>query len=251
MSGLSLFGQLRKSFLTAVQLSLSSKGLVTAKFTKEVVAMSEKKHAGIATVLVIIFGVVLFYIGTDGFRAYTAESARRYEVLQNKPELPSVTLQDSKGRVYPFDEFAAGKYVFLTFMYTNCTSVCPQLEMNMSKVYKQIPDRYIGEEIVFLSISFDPVHDDPETLTKYRSYFDSDGETWRMARINNQAELETLLEKLGVIVIPDGNGDFTHNSAFYLIGKTGHLLKVMDYTKIDEAVDTVTTILNGGAGDKR
>ncbi len=211
--------------------------------------MIKDRHNLIAIILVILFGIGLFYIGTDGFRAFTAESARTYEILQNKPEFPPVTLEDSHERTYTFNEFAEGKYVFLTFMYTSCTTVCPQLEMNMADVYEQIPNKYIGEDIVFLSISFDPERDDPATLTKYRSYFGSDGETWRMARINDQAELDSLLEKLGVIVIPDGNGDFTHNSAFYFIGKTGRLQQVMDYTKIDEAADTVVNILDSEEGE--
>ncbi|MFC4559189.1 SCO family protein [Virgibacillus kekensis] len=205
--------------------------------------MIKNKHNTIALITVLIFGLVLFYTGTDGFRAFTAESARTYDILQNKPQFPAVTLEDSKERVYTFDELAKDKYVFLTFMYTSCTTVCPQLEMNMADVYEQIPPEYIGEDILFLSISFDPERDDPETLRKYRFYFNSDGETWRMARINDKEELNTLLEKLGVIVIPDGNGNFTHNSAFYFIGKTGHLLNVMDYTKIDAAADTVITTL--------
>ncbi|WP_164669538.1 SCO family protein [Virgibacillus doumboii] len=210
--------------------------------------MVKNRHTAISIIVVIIFGFGLFYTGTDGFRAFTAESARTLEIVQTQPEFPPVTLEDSKERTYTFDEFADGRYVFITFMYTSCTTVCPQLEMNMAEVYKQIPDKYIGEEIVFLSISFDPERDDPETLAKYRGYFNSDGETWRMARINDKDELESLLDKLGVIVIPDGNGNFTHNSAFYVIGKSGHLLEVMDYTLIDEAADRVNTILESGEG---
>lgn len=204
----------------------------------------------LATILVLLFGFVLFYIGTDGFRAFTAENARTYELMKTKPDFPAVTLEDSQGRTYTFAEFAEDKYVFLTFMYTNCTTVCPILERNMAEVYDQIPEQSIGKDIVFLSISFDPTRDDPETLKKYRSYFESDGETWRMARINNQKELDSLLEKLGVIVIPDGYGNFQHNVAFYLIDKQGSLLEVMDFTKVDEAADYVATLLNNGVGTK-
>ncbi|WP_106498063.1 SCO family protein [Lentibacillus sp. Marseille-P4043] len=205
--------------------------------------MIENRRNALAITIVIIFGSILFYIGTDGFHAFTAESARTYELIKNKPTFPSVTLQDSRERTYTFDSFAEGKFVFLTFMYTSCTTVCPQLEMNMANVYKMIPQKYIGEDIVFLSISFDPERDNPETLTKYRTYFGSDGETWRMARVKNKTELDTLLNKLGVVVIPDGNGNFTHNTAFYLIGKQGHLLEVLDFTKTDEAANTVNKIL--------
>lgn len=210
--------------------------------------MIKNRRNTIAIIIVVIFGIILFYTGTDGFRAFTAKSARTYDILQNQPEFPQVTLEDSKERTYTFNEFADGKYVFLTFMYTSCTTVCSQLEMNMAQVYKQIPDKYIGEDIVFLSISFDPERDDPETLTKYRGSFGSDGETWRMARINNQPDLDALLDELGVVVIPDGNGNFTHNSAFYVIGNSGHLLEVMDFTLIDEAADRVNTILKGEEG---
>jgi protein SCO1 len=204
----------------------------------------------ISVFLVLLFGVVLFYIGTDGFRAYTAESARVNKLIEETPKFPKVILEDSKERQYSISEFE-DKYVFITFLYTSCTTVCPELEYNMAQVYKQIPKKYIGEDIVFLSISFDPVRDTPATLEKYRGYFKSDGETWRMARIPNHAELKSLLDSFGVIVIPDDNGTFAHNSAFYLVDKQGSLIDVMDYTKIDEAADKVVSILEQEAGEKR
>ncbi|WP_121615590.1 SCO family protein [Virgibacillus halodenitrificans] len=205
--------------------------------------MIKNKQNLIAIFLVILFGISLFYVGTDGFKAYTAETARTNKLMEEKPELPLVTLEDSNKRSYSFSEFE-GKYVLMTFIYTSCTDVCLQLEVNAAEVYNSIPQKYIGEDIVFLSISFDPAIDTPDQLDKYRSYFKSDGETWRMARIPNQKELDTVLEELGVIVIPDGNGNFTHNSAFYLAGPDGKLLEVMDYKKTEEAAKKVTDILD-------
>lgn len=196
----------------------------------------------IALVLSILFGVSLLYFGTDGFRAFTAESARVYRLMEETPKFPDVTLEDSKERVYDFEKLE-GKYVLLTFIYTACTDVCPKLEMNFAQLYEQIPDKYIGEDIVFLSISFDPTRDNPETLEKYRSSFGSDGETWRMARINDQKELNALLEEFGVIVIPDGTGGFAHNSAFYFVDRDGYLKEVMDYQQIDVAAKKVTQVL--------
>lgn len=210
--------------------------------------MIKDRHNTIALFLVLFFGAGLFYIGTDGFQAVTSETARVNQLIENQPKFPNVTLEDSKGRTYNISEFK-DKYVFITFIYTSCTTVCPQLEVNMSKVYDAIPSKYIGEEIVFLSISFDPTRDDPATLEKYRGYFNSDGETWRMARINDQAELDSLLKSFGVIVIPDKNGNFAHNSAFYLVDKKGSLVDVMDYTKINEAANTVVSILENEKGE--
>lgn len=201
-----------------------------------------------AILIVLSFGTLLFYTGTDGFTAFTAEAARVNHLKAEQPIFPNVTLEDSKGRTYTISEFA-DQYVFITFLYTSCMTVCPQLEINMAEVYQRIPQRYIGEDISFLSISFDPTRDDPATLEKYRGYFDSDGETWRMARIKDQSELDTLLKQFGVIVIPDENGNFAHNSAFYLVDGKGYLIDVMDYKKTDEAADKVIRILETEARD--
>lgn len=192
----------------------------------------------IAIIVVLLFGVGLFYLGTDGFRAFTAETARVNKLVETRPALPEVQLQDSKLREYGFSEFD-GKYLMMTFVYTRCATVCPQLEMNFQEVYEAIPPEYLGEDIVFLTVSFDPERDTPEILDKYRTYFGSDGDLWRMARVNDEDELNTLLDSLGVIVIPDGEGDFAHNVAFYFVDRDGFLLDVMDFEDIPGAQQRV------------
>src|SRR5690625_131507 len=196
-----------------------------------------------AIVIVSVVGILLFYIQTDGFTAFTAETVRVNKLKEEQPAFPNVQLEDSKDRIYSFSEFE-DKYVAITFVYTACTDVCPQLEMNFAQLYDGIPEKYIEEDIVFLTISFDPERDDPETLERYRMFFGSDGDSWRMARINDQQELNSLLSEFGVVVIPDGEGDFAHNSAFYLVDREGKLVEVMDYTMIPEAIETVVSILD-------
>lgn len=200
--------------------------------------MMKKKHSLIAMTVVICFGFVLFFVGTDGFTAFTAETARVNQLIEEQPLFPEVVLEDSQGRIYPISELR-GKNLFITFIYTACTTVCLELEQNMAEVYAQIPEQYIGEDVMFLSISFDPERDDPARLNMYKDYFNSDGETWRMARITDEAELNSLLEAFGVIVIPLDDGHFAHNSAFYVVDREGYLIDVMDYTKIDEAATQI------------
>jgi protein SCO1 len=207
--------------------------------------MFPKNKTAFSSFAVLVFGVILFYIGTDGFQAFTAETARANQLMDEKPQFPDVTLEDNNGRTYSFTEFE-GKYVFITFLYTSCGTVCPELEVNMSEVYKRIPEEYIGHDIQFLSISFDSKRDTPATLDTYRKAFGSDGKTWRMARIPKQQELKSLLDRFGVIVIPDEYGNFAHNSAFYLVNPKGQLVEVMDYTLIEAAAERVTEILESG-----
>jgi|SRR5690625_594114 len=206
-----------------------------------------KNRQFIAIAIISIFGFLLFYIGTDGFQAFTAETARTKQLISEQPQMPEVILEDSKGREYDFSEFD-GQYLMMTYIYTRCSTVCPQLEKNLAEVYEAIPEKYLGEDITFLSVSFDPERDTPEILDRYRTYFGSDGETWRMARIPDQQELDYLLDEIGVIVIPDGEGDFAHNVAFYLVDPEGYLVDVMDFTDIEGATEQVLNILEGMEG---
>ncbi|WP_208590621.1 SCO family protein [Gracilibacillus suaedae] len=200
--------------------------------------MTKKWCNRIAIIVSIILVVWMWFIGTDGFTAFTAETARKNNLIETKPKFPEVILEDSKERTYTMEAFR-GKNVFITFVYTACTTVCPELERNFAEVYQSIPPSYIGEELIFLTISFDPERDDPETLENYRQYFHSDGETWRMARIPDQLQLESLLDAFGVIVIPDKYDGFSHNSAFYFVNKDGYLENVLDYTDIKAASEYV------------
>lgn len=206
--------------------------------------MFKNRHQLIALAIILLFGIGLFYIGTDGFTAFTEETARTNKLIDEQPLLPKVTLEDSLEREYNFSEFE-GKYIFMTFFYSACSTVCPQLEMNVAEVYGNIPEKYLGEDIVFLSVSFDPERDTPEILDRYRTYFGSDGEKWRMARVEDKGELDILLDEFDVIAIPDGDGDFAHNVAFYLVNPDGHLVDVMDFEDIEGATNKVMDALEG------
>src|SRR5690625_4889720 len=129
-----------------------------------------KNRQFIAITIISLFGIILFYIGTDGFQAFTAETARTNKLLETQPLMPEVTLEDSKGREYGFSEFE-GKYIMMTYIYTRCSTVCPQLEKNLAEVYEEIPENYLGEDIVFLSFIFDSYLDTPEILVSYINYY--------------------------------------------------------------------------------
>jgi len=204
--------------------------------------MFKNRQQFISIAVVLVFGIGLFYVGTDGFRAFTAETARMNQLIAKQPTLPLVTLEDSFSEQYSFDEFS-GKYLLMTFIYTACTTVCPELERNAADIFEQVPDQYLGEDIVFLSVSFDTERDTPEILSRYGESLGIGQESWRIARVPNDDELNGLLDELGVIAIPDGQGDYQHNVAFYLIDPEGYLIDVMDYQDIDGATERVLDVL--------
>ncbi|MFD0824764.1 SCO family protein [Neobacillus sp. M.A.Huq-85] len=187
------------------------------------------------TIGLTILGTAILFFYSDHFRAFTAEQARKINVLQESPIVPNVTFEDSKGESFTLSEYQ-GKYVLATFFYPTCGDVCPVVEMNFNKIYSSLPKRILRDKLHFISISFDPKRDTPEMLEHHRELYEADGVNWRIATVPDQKELKLLLKMAGVIVIPIENG-FEHNAAFYLIDPKGRLIQIYDYNSPDKVVE--------------
>ncbi|MFT4412538.1 SCO family protein [Fredinandcohnia humi] len=196
----------------------------------------------IGIMMSIFVGFAILWIGTDGFQAFTAESARFLTLEREKPSLPSATFIDSDGEKFTVQD-VTGKYVLITFMFTSCGDVCPVLERNFAEIYENIPRHVLGKDVVLLSISFDPEKDTPATLKTYSEYFGADGELWKMVTIQDQEQLSKLLESLEVIVIPNEFGGYEHNSAFYLVAPDGRLTNIFDYQSPQSVVEYLDSFL--------
>lgn len=197
---------------------------------------------GISILVVVIVGFLLLWLGTDGFRAYTAETARFLHLQREQPKLPLATYIDSNGDKFQLDDYQ-GKYVLLTFMYTACGDICPILESNFADIYNGISKEVLGRDVVMLSISFDPMRDTPQALNLYSNYYGADGDTWKMVTIQSQKELNEVLDTLGVVVIPNEYGGYEHNSAFYIVNQEGNLTNIFDYQTPQTVLKYLETFL--------
>lgn len=193
----------------------------------------------------IICGLLFLLVATDGYTTFTIEGKRINTLKEAPPEIPNIIVQDNKDRTYHFEEFE-GKYMFMTFIYTNCSTVCPQMEVNMQEVFETLDMEKYKDDLVFLSISFDTERDTVEVLDRYAQYFNVDGDNWRMLRVPDDDDLQGLLDLYGVTVIPEGSSDFQHNTSFYLIKPDGQLLDVLDFREPQEAVQAIVNEIEVG-----
>ena len=111
--------------------------------------------------------------------------ARRLQMLEAphatvKPgdAVPGFTLTDQTGSRVSLSQWA-GQVVAVTFIYTTCPlpDYCFRLANNFSQLNQRFASR-MGRDLVLLSISFDPVHDQPAVLAKYASTWKADPESW-------------------------------------------------------------------------
>jgi protein SCO1/2 len=185
-------------------------------------------RTAVASLVICATGGALFWRGTAGFRAFTSEQTRRNAIAENPRVLPVVALEDQDGRPFALDVYH-GRPLAVDFVYTQCVSVCTLLSEAFQRLDRAERSRrgVEGERLQLVSISFDR-RDTPDRLREYASRYRADGRTWRFGRVRDARDLARLLQAFGIVVIPDGRGDYQHNAAVHLLNADGRLARVLD-----------------------
>lgn len=203
--------------------------------------MTSRARTVVVAAVVAVLGTAALAWGTDDFRAYTAETARRLEVLRSPRPLPEILLEDQGGKTFTLAEYH-GRPVAVEFMYTNCPTVCRALGMAFAQIRDHLRREAPERDFALVSISFDLDRDDMAHLRKYASAYHADGVQWRIARVRDRSGLRPLLDAFGVVAIPDGFGGFEHNAAIHLIDASGRLTQIVD---MEQASDVARMIAKG------
>lgn len=183
-------------------------------------------RTAVASLLICAAGGALLWRGTDGFRALTSEQARRNAIANNPRVIPAVSLEDQDGQPFTFSVYR-GRPLVVDFVYTQCVTVCTLLSAGFQRLDRAEGSRAGDDRLQLLSISFDP-RDTPDRLRDYALRYHADGRTWRFARVRDARDLAPLLSTFGIVVIPDGRGDFQHNAAVHVLNADGRLARVLD-----------------------
>lgn len=130
------------------------------------------------------------------------DSQRRYFT-----DLPLVTQDGRELRFYT--DVLKDRVVLISFIYTNCTDVCPILMRNLREVETALGDR--SGQVRFVAISVDPEDDTPEELRKYAARWGT-GPGW-VYLTGKKANVDRVVFKLGQYT-----ADFEDHSMLFLLG---------------------------------
>jgi protein SCO1/2 len=136
--------------------------------------------------------------------------------------VPDFALIDQKTRPVHFGQFV-GKVVALNFVYTRCAlpDYCVRLSNNFGVLQKRYKDR-LGRDLILLTVTFDPVHDQPELLNSYANTWKADPENWRFLTGRAQ-DVQRVCDLFGVNFVPD-EGLFIHSLHTAVIDRDGKLV---------------------------
>jgi len=86
--------------------------------------------------------------------------------MEEQPVLRGVFLVDTAGNAVALDEVVAAEGpVFLNFIFTTCTTICPVMSAGFGRLEDQLAAR--GQKVRLVSISIDPEVDTPARLREY------------------------------------------------------------------------------------
>lgn len=176
---------------------------------------------------------------TDGFRAYTTETARRIRIREHPPAVPALPLQTASGGHTSFGALR-GRWLLVDFIYTRCTTYCSVQGSEFARLQGQLAAPIAANKVALLSVSFDPVRDDPAALTRYQRLHGAKDQGWIAARPIDQVDLTALMSVFGVVAVPDGLGGFVHNAAIAVVDPDGRLVTIVDWDDPRGAVRYIT-----------
>lgn len=192
---------------------------------------------------------------THDFEVWTAEGARRLEVAQRPVPLPPVTVEGPGIAAQTLPAWLAqgnaqgGGITVVDFIYTRCQTVCLSLGNSFQQLQAALEaDRTAGAAppVRLLSISFDGAHDAPHILQAYAQKLGANPTLWHWVRVPDAAEQQALLQRLGVVVVPDGRGDYEHNAAFLVVDAQGRMVRIFDLAEQQLALDYARHLAKGG-----
>jgi protein SCO1/2 len=196
-------------------------------------------RTALASATVLLAGALGLAAATDGFRAFTSETARRVAVRRRPADLPAVALENQSGARFTLADLR-GTWVLVDFIYTRCPTFCTGLGVDFARLQQQLARPIAQSRVQLLSISFDPTHDPPSQLAAYLGRFRGAGTMgWHAARPLTLDGLQRLTEAFGITVIEDRNGGYTHNAAIHLVDPSGRLVDIFDPGDVDRTRETL------------
>lgn len=123
-----------------------------------------------------------------------------------------------------------GSAAAITFIYTRCPlpNFCPLLDRRFAEVQKiAATDSALNGRVQLLSISFDPMNDNAETLKAHAEKLGADPAVWRFA-VAEEEEVDRLAAEFGINVIREKDGTITHNLRTAIVDPSGRISAILD-----------------------
>ena len=173
-----------------------------------------------------------------------APGASTTKALSIGDSVPDFKLVDQNRQPVTLRQFA-GRVVAVNFIYTRCAlpQFCFRLANSFANLQKHFADR-MGRDLVLLTVSFDPVHDQPEVLAEAAKTWKADARTWHFLT-GPLPDVKQLCGRFGVDAWTD-EGLMIHSLHTVIIDRRGKLAANLEGNQFtaQQLGDLVEAVIN-------
>lgn len=161
--------------------------------------------------IILALMIIIVAIGYWLFATFLRPTA-----LPVKMDSPAFTLSDIHGEAVTEAQFD-GKIRLTSFIFTRCPDICPATTANMVALQTELQKQeQFGDEVEFVSITFDPEHDTPEVLQQYAERMGIDQSGWTLLR-GEEDKVKDLASQYNLSIVRLDDGLFAHSITSLLL----------------------------------
>ncbi|GGG19033.1 SCO1 protein [Lysinibacillus alkalisoli] len=178
--------------------------------------------------VVMMFTILLIITGCSNYKVKQETDIEVQDFTHKDQRGEEVSLEDLKGSPW-----------LATFLFTNCTTVCPPMTANLTEVQEALKEAGV-EDYKIVAFSIDPDNDSPEVIQAYLDKYPIvDESKWHYLTGYDQTYIEQYAKKsFNAHVKDDVNSDqVIHTTYFHLVTPDGKAIK--SYDGIDVPVEVI------------
>ncbi|MFZ5946629.1 MAG: SCO family protein [Stygiobacter sp.] len=134
-------------------------------------------------------------------------------------------LVDQNNNSISFPQVAKGKISVIGYIFTNCPDICPLTTINMRLIQEKLKKEKI-DNVQFISISFDPLQDKPETLKKFAEVRNLDLSNW-IFLTGEKKVIDSLMSRVKILAVKSDSTVFKDGRKIYYYVHTDRI-QLMD-----------------------
>jgi len=127
--------------------------------------------------------------------------------------------QDSIEVIFP--GIIKDKITVIGFIYTNCPDICPMTTHNMYLTQQKLKKNAI-DNVLFVSVTFDPDRDSPSILKKFGEIRDIDFNNWIFLR-GDKKNTESILKRFDITALKTDTTYFDDGELTYSVMHTDRI----------------------------
>ncbi len=146
------------------------------------------------------------------------------------------SLVDQAGRTVTRSSLL-GKVWVASFVFTRCTTLCPQVAGTMARLQEQTAGR---DDVVLVSFSVDPTHDTTAVLKDYGERFHADPARWLLLTGKRDAVYGLIRQSFHLGVeenrgeARNSGNEVTHSGKLAVVDRAGRIRGYFDGRQVDE-----------------